>query len=256
MKALNIQLQVVHAILLRETKTRFGNNQLGYVWALIEPILWIATFAAMYHVLGRTGPGGMGIVPFLVTGIVPFLMFRGTAKQCMSAISGNKGLLFYPQVQPLDLVLARVLLEWVTYFLVFTVLMTVPALVDGELVVDNLLRVLMGLALASGLGTGLGLVFCGLSVFSPTAERLHGPMIRPLFWTSGIFFMVEALPTAARDLLLYNPVLHAVELVRDGWFPGHHAPHVNAWYPAAWVLVLLFFGLSLERVARRRLQLT
>jgi len=256
MKALSVQLQVVHAILLRETKTRFGSNQLGYVWALIEPMLWVATFGGMYYVLGRMGPPGMDMVPFLVTGIVPFLMFRGTATQCMNAISGNKGLLFYPHVQPLDLVLARVLLEWTTYVLVFAVMMAVPALLSGELAIDNPLRIIVGFVLASGLGTGVGLVFCGLSVFSPTVERLQGPLLRPLFWLSGIFFVVDALPTSARDLLLYNPVLHTVELVRDGWFPGRQSQHVDAWYPAAWVLVLLFFGLSLERVARRRLQLT
>ena len=57
-------------------------------------------------------------------------------------------------------------------------------------------------------------------------------------------------------MLLYNPVVHAIELVRDGWFPGYQSRHINPWYPAMWILVLLFFGLSLERVARRRLQLT
>ena len=49
------QLQVVHALLLRETKTRFGANQLGYLWALIEPSLVIAMFAIVYGAFGALG---------------------------------------------------------------------------------------------------------------------------------------------------------------------------------------------------------
>jgi capsular polysaccharide transport system permease protein len=256
MRALTVQLQVIYALLLRETKTRFGENQLGYLWALIEPLLWIGVFTTMYYMLGREGPPGMHLVPFLVTGIIPYLLFRETSSRTASAIDANKGLLYYPQVRPLDLVLSRALLEWTTMLVVFALLMGAFALFQGRLRVDHALRVVLGLLLASAMGVGLGLVFCGLSVFTSAAQRLQGPLLRPLIWTSGVFFVVDSLPTRARQFLLYNPLLHAVELVRGGWFPTHESRYVSVTYPAFWAICLLFFGLSLERVARRRLQLT
>lgn len=256
MRGLLVQLQVVHALLLREVKTRFGAHKMGYLWALIEPILWVATFAAMYVLLGRLNPPGIDPVPFLVTGILPFVLFRETAARTLTAIEANKGLLFYPQVRPLDLVLARAILELATHLVVITLLLGGVALWDGNLPHGQPLLLLAGLVLASGLGTSLGLVFCGLSTFSNTVERIFSPLLRPLFWTSAVFFPSSSLPTAARDLLLYNPVLHVVELVRSGYSAGYDARHVNAWYPAVWVIALLFFGLSLERVARRRVQLS
>ena len=67
---------------------------------------------------------------------------------------------------------------------------------------------------------------------------------------------MESLPGGFRDALLMNPLVHAIELVRDGWFPGYHARHVDVWYPLTWILVLLFFGLGLERMARRKLELS
>jgi capsular polysaccharide transport system permease protein len=256
MRGLLIQLQVIHALLLREVKTRFGKHHLGYGWALLEPVLWIATFLALYHVMGRAAPPGMSVLAFLVTGIVPFGLFRNASQQTLSAIAGNKGLLFYPQVRPLDLVFSRGLLETVTQFVVFILLMGGAALVDGKLRIDSVLVTLLGLSLAAGLGVSLGLVLCGLSVLSPAVERIHAPLLRPLFWVSAIFYSVEATPQPLRNVILYNPVAHAIELVRDGWFEGYQARYISAWYPASWVLVLLFFGLSLERVARRRLELT
>src|SRR4051794_6139116 len=105
------QLQVVHALLLRETKTRFGITKLGYLWAIIEPALWIGTFSAFYSSFRHLATPGMNIVAFITCGIIPFSMFRDIAGRCMVAISSNMGLLFYPQVRPLDLVIARVVLE-------------------------------------------------------------------------------------------------------------------------------------------------
>jgi capsular polysaccharide transport system permease protein len=250
-----IQLQVVYALLLRETKTRFGESHLGYLWAIVQPLLWIAMFVALYELLGRMAPPGMSIVGFLATGIVTYALFRETASRCLSAINSNKGLLFYPQVRPLDLVAARALLETTTQLIVMGIIMTGLALYVGKFAIDSLLEIALGMGLAAGLGTSLGLICCGLSVFSRSVERLFPALLRPLFWLSAIFHPVESVPNAFRDILLINPVTHAIELVRQGWFPGYYARHVDPWYPAAWVLVLAFFGLSLERVARRRIEL-
>ncbi|MBX3127612.1 MAG: ABC transporter permease [Polyangiaceae bacterium] len=256
MRELLVQLRVIRALVLRETRTRFGQYRLGYVWALIEPLLWIATFGGMYLLLDRPAPNGLPLVAFLATGIVPFLLFRETSGRVVPAIDANKGLLFYPLVRPLDLVAARVLLEFATHMVVLGILLSTLAVLQGGVRIDNVLVLLTGLLLASGLGAGMGLVFCGLSVFTSSAERVHGPLLRPLFWTSAIFFSSDTLPEPARSALLYNPVLHAVELVRDGWFAGYHPRDISMAYPAVWVLVLLFLGLTLERVARRRIQLT
>lgn len=250
------QLNVVYALLLRETKTRFGKNQLGYLWALGQPILYIAMFAGLYHLIGRLVPPGMSVIAFLTTGIVPFSLFRETATRCVSAIASNKGLLFYPQVRPLDLVLARAVLEGATHVIVMAVLLGAMALYDGLPRVESVLEVLAGLGLASALGFSLGLVCCGLSVYSPTVDRLFPVVTRVLFWTAALFHPLESLPKKMRDIFMLNPLTHAIELVRDGWFPGYGARHVDVWYPMAWVLVLLFFGLSLERTARRSLELT
>lgn len=256
MRGAMTQLQVVYAILLRETKTRFGAHKLGYLWAVLQPLLWIAMFAGLYHAFGRMAPPGMSVVAFLATGIVPYSLFRETSGRCLTAIDANKGLLFYPQVRPLDLVVARVLLEGATQSVVLLVLLGAVALFEGAVRIDNSLNVMLGFGLASGLGASFGLVCCGLSVYSRTVDQLYPALLRVLFWLSAVFHPLESVPKSLRDILALNPIIHAIELVRDGWFPGYDARHIDPWYPAVWVLVLSFFGLTLERVARRRLELS
>lgn len=250
------QFEVVHALAIRETRTRYGAHRLGYFWAVVEPALFILTFFLVFEVAGREAPVGMSVFTFLATGVLPYLLFAKTTEQVANAINGNKALLFYPQVSPLDLVIARVFLEFVTYFVVFAVLMTIESLYEQRFIVDDPLLVVGGFFLASLLGTGLGLLFCGLAQFSNVVDRARGPIMRPFFWVSGIFFTATTLPLEARSLLLHNPVLHATELTRAGWFTRYEPTFADFSYAVSWALGLLLVGLVLERVVRRRIQVT
>lgn len=255
-RALWVELQVLHGLVLRETRTRFGAHQLGYLWALLEPILWIGTLYSLFEFGQRSPPSGMTMVGFLATGLVPYQLFRDSTGKVQAAINANKGLLYYPQVRPLDLMLSRALLEGATALSVFTVLLGGEALVLGRLEFDDALTVLLGLALAASLGGSLGGVLCALGTFSNAVERFSGPILRPLFWISAVFFTANDLPPQVRDIFLYNPVLHVVEIVRDGWFSGYSANYATALYPLTWIFVLTFFALALERVARRRIEVS
>lgn len=251
------QFEVLNALILREIKTRFGSHHLGYLWALIEPTLWIGTFVGMFYLFGRTAPNSMDTVSFIATGLIPFILFRETCGRAVAAISANKGLLFYPQIQPLDLVMARVVLESVTLLLVFAVIVATAASFDGTWpVVADWLEFVLGFLAAGALGGSLGLVLVALGVFFPVVERLYGPVLRPLFWVSGIFFTANGLPAAARHAMLLNPVLHIVEFVRGGWFVEYEPEYASASYVASWIVSLTFLGLVLERVARRRLEMS
>lgn len=250
------QLEVLNALILREIKTRFGDHQLGYLWALIEPSLWIGTFVGIFYLFGRSSPSGMDPVSFIATGLIPYMAFRNTTSKAVNAIDANKGLLFYPQVQPLDLVLARAVLEFVTLIMVFCVIIFAASMWRGTLPhVADWVQLVFGFVAASALGTSLGLVLSGLSVFTPTIERLHGAILRPMFWFSGVFFTANGLPLAARELMLYNPVLHVIEFVRSGWFVEYRSQYASMGYATTWIVGLTFLGLVIERAARRRLEL-
>ncbi len=250
------QMQVVHAVALRETRTRFGAHQLGYLWALAEPIAWILMLDLFFELGGRTAPVGMDLFSFLATGLLGYDLVVQVAGRISAAIDGNRSLLFYPHVQPVDLVVARVWLEAGTVLTVFAILMLGHAAVVGRFEVDEPLLLIIGLLLAAGLGSGLGLVFCMLEELVPVFERIRGPLMRPLFWVSGIFFTAASVPYQLRQAMLWNPVLQCIEMIRAGWFRSYQAPFVNPAYVGGWIVGLFFFGLTLERVVRRRMQVT
>jgi capsular polysaccharide transport system permease protein len=197
----------------------------------------------------------MDLFSFIATGVVPYTLFSSSVRRVAEAINGNKSLLYYPQVRPIDLVMARSALEAATFSAVFLLLLGGRALYVQELQVESPLHVIAGMATASLLGTGFGMIFCALGQIAPSVDRARGPLMRPRFWISGIFFTAEMVPEAMRDVALANPVLHATELVRAGWFHDYSARHVELGYVAAWLLALLFAGLLLERAVRRKIEM-
>ena len=250
------QLWVIQTLALRETRTRFGSHRLGYVWALLEPLVWIGTFWGMFHLAQKAPPTGMDMLTFLATGVIPYDIFSKSADRCAASIDANRGLLFYPQVHPLDIVFARAGLEFATYVVVFAIIIGAHALLIGGFVVANPLMLLQGLVLASLLGTSLGLVFAALSVENNLVDRVRGPLMRPLFWTSGIFFTLNSLPLVAREVMLWNPVIHCVEFVRSGFFESYEGEHMSASYVLLWILGLGFVGLTVERAVRHKVEVT
>src|SRR5205085_8269171 len=54
--AAQTQARVIHALIIRETRTRFGESKLGYGWALLEPVLHILMLSLVFAVMMRGRP--------------------------------------------------------------------------------------------------------------------------------------------------------------------------------------------------------
>ena len=70
----------IHALLMRELKTRFGAKKLGYFWALAEPIAQAAIFALLFTLIGRTSITGVPVALFLIIDCIcpiPQLLYLG-----------------------------------------------------------------------------------------------------------------------------------------------------------------------------------
>lgn len=250
------QVRVIAALLVRETRTRFGHSRVGYLWAVSESLVTIGLFWGINRIAGRSAIHGMDLFPYLAMGVIPFFCFAHAYGKVSMAIIQNRPLLFYPQVMPVDVMLARGLLEIATSLLVFALVLGGYGLVTYDVSVEDSLLTISSLLMAGLLGTAWGIVLSGLYVAIPSAQRMINIVMRPLFWVSGLFFTANDLPSAARSFMLWNPVLHCTELARDGWFTEYTAHYADPTYVWLWILGCAAVGLSLERVVRRKVQVT
>jgi capsular polysaccharide transport system permease protein len=239
--------------MLREIHTIHGSSRLGYLWVLINNIVMLTFLWKIREILGFRPPHGMPVPTFLISGYAVWGIVSGITNRSISAVNGNRALLTFPQVTPLDVMLARVGVITATEVLVAAILLSVTVAAGYNQPSPDWGGV-MGVILASAtLGLGLGTLLGALNVLFPVVERLTPIVFRFLFFVSGVFFSLRSVPYRFRDLLGYNPILQLVEWSRLSLSPHYSAPDIDTNYLIAVCLPLLTLGALLERYMRSQI---
>ena len=249
--AFQIQRRVIWALILRETKTLFGKHKLGYLWALINASFTLVIFWGIRELAGATAPAGMSTPVFLIGGFVPWFIFSETVTGAMNGISGNRALLAYPQVFPVDILVARSLLHGALYTCVMVFMLSTAYFIGYAVPLHDPAAMLISLLLSSFLGFGIGAIASALTLMWPTTSLVVPMLLRVLFFTSGLFFSVEFAPVSVREILFYNPLSHLIELQRNGMSEGYESHFIYLPYVIGFVLLSLSLGLLLERYSRQ-----
>jgi len=245
-----VQGRVVWALMLREIHTIYGDTRLGYLWALINNCFSMAVFWGIRSMLGFHPPHGMSIAAFLVSGFALWFIINQTVSRSITAISGNRALLTFPQVTPMDVMLARVVVITATELVAATIIIMASLAFGLQAPEPNWAVLLAALSLAALFGLGLGSLLAALNVIFPLLEKLVPMALRILFFISGVFFSVSRMPPAIQKYVAWNPILQIIEMARQGLNPHYQVAEVDPVYLVLVVLILLTLGLLLERYVR------
>ena len=247
-----IQRDVVFALFIREMKTRFGKFRLGYLWAILEPLSFVLILSMIRMFFNNRGIGGIDHPVFYATGIMPFLFFQHCVNVCLHAVDSNIGLFNYQRVRPIDAVLARVLLEVSIMMATALLVAGVLCLLGFQIRLDDPLGFLLTMLLLGLFSLGIGLGLSVLGGLSNEVQKITPILIRPLFFISGIFFMISNIPQPFQDYLLLNPILHQIELCRSNMYCDYKTPVNGFSYLAICTLVVAFTGLASSHIYRRK----
>lgn len=251
--AWKIQQSVIYAFFARELKTRFGQSQIGYIWALLGPVAHLLVLLYIFGATGRKILPNVDFAIFLVTGLQIFFYYKLISDRAAESMNANRALLAYRHVQPIDDIWARVLLETVIFIAVFLTLLGIFALLGLKVLPARPLEVCLAYFLLMVFALGVGMSFGVVCVFFPDVKKILSIINTPLYFASGVFFPIAAIPSPYHDWLLWNPILNAIELGREGYFPAY--PHGGA----SWTFLVcsaslsLLFGLALYRAKRFQL---
>lgn len=244
------------ALYLREVKTRLGGQWWGLVWTLAEPLANAAMLFFIYAQLRARAVGGVDTLLFLVTGLLPFQLFKSLVLRGMEAIEANQGLFAYRQVRPVDAVLARAGVELTLGTVMLGVTALVLAWMGHDIWPRQPLELLACSALLVAFGTALGL-FAAVVTAGPLARGRAVVRLAflPIYLSSGAIFPIASLPQGVRDAFLFNPLVHLLDALRAGVFgPDYRvAPGSSVAVPLACTLVIGVLAMGLYRMRRDQL---
>ncbi len=249
---LKIQRKVIGALFMREVLTRFGRHNIGFLWMFVEPMLFTLGVTALWYFSRANHGSTLPIVAFALTGYSSVLLWRNMPGRCVSAIEPNLSLLFHRQVRLIDVYTARILLEGAGATLSFVLLSVVYIGLEAMSPPEDVLKVAEAWLLLAWFGGALALVIGTLAFFSETVEKLWHPCSYIIFPLSGSAFLVEAMPPAAQKIILILPMVHGIELLREGYFGSKVHSIYDLQYMVSVTIGLTFFGLLLLRMVSRR----
>ncbi len=256
LRAIVLQGDVVGALVLRELHTRFGRENIGYLWLFGEPLM-LASAVGLMHAHAKLGfAGGLETMPFVIGGYCYFMAFRSIVSRAESVIEANRPLLNFRQVTLFDMLLARALLEAVSTIVVMSVLLYGAYVLGIGVPLGRPLIMFVSLVVLIWFSFALSMVVAALAAKSHLFARILHPILYLFLPLSGAFYVFGWLPPGVREFLLYLPLAHIFEISRVGLFADFTSPYINYPYLMFWCLGLSFIGLVLLRRTRRSIHVS
>jgi len=217
-------------------------------------MLFTLGIVGLWSAAGMSHSDQVPVAAFAITGYSSVLLWRGTVNRCNLAIQANVQLLYHRNVRLLDVMIARSTLELAGTTASFVLLIGIFWTIGWVQPPHDLAQVILGWLMLAWFGVGLGLLIGSATAYSDLVERFWHPVAYLMFPLSGAAFMVEWLPAEAREVILWLPMVHGVEILRGGYFGHLVKTHADLGYMVSCCLALTLAGLLLLRDASLRVE--
>lgn len=250
---LRIQIRVIKALLIRELTTRFGRENIGFLWVMAEPLLFAGLVGIVWRYMKGPEEHGVGIVAFVASGYIPLTFLRNSFGRCTSIFVANGSLMYHRQIKILDFIFVRVLIEFIGAMMAWIFISLVLGYFGLFPIPANLGFLLAGWFLYFFLVLAMCLIVAPVSEMSEVLEKLMPVTIYIAIPFSGTFTMVSWLTSNVRDLMLLSPMVTPLEMMRYGLFGDVVRPYYAPSVTIATSLICMVVGLALCRHVRRNL---
>ena len=256
-KSLKIQIDVIRGLYYRELLTRISKLRFGLIGILIEPIALITIWLLLIGFRrGFVPVFSLDLIIFLTAGNIIYELFSSISRRSIDSINANQALFYYSRVKPFDTICARALVEINSYGILYIVIVLSYFYFKNMWRIDNLPLILVSYLLTSIFAIGLGLIFMTAGRRITYTTQILNVIFRPLYFLSGSFFSLAALPESIKPWLAWNPLLHAIELSRKGFSDFYLLdPLISLSYLFKITIITLFLGLFIY-VKNERILLT
>lgn len=248
-----IQSRVIGALMIREVTTRFGRENIGFLWIMVEPLLFAMLVGIMWNFMKGASEHGISVMTFTVSGYIPLVLFRHAVSRAVGLFKANGALMYHRQIKILDFVLVRFLIEFIGHLMAYFFIALVLHALGIFPVPHDLGFMLLGWLYYSLFTLALCFILAPLSEVSDVLEKLLPVTTYIMIPFSGAFTMMSWMTPAVQDFLWYSPFIHPMEMMRYGIFGNAVLPHFDYAYTPAVSMVCLAFGLFLCRRIRKKL---
>lgn len=187
--------ELVKNLVVRDLKVRYKNSVLGVLWSLLNPLLMMVVFTAVFTVM--RGQAVSDFPVFVLIGLLPWQFFSNSVMAATGAVVGNAHLInkvYFPREV---LIISGVLSNLVNFLLALVVLVPIMLLFHIPLTIwAALLPLVILVQLIFTLGVSF--VVATANVFYRDVQMIMDVVLLAGFFLTPIFYSLDILPHSYR----------------------------------------------------------
>jgi capsular polysaccharide transport system permease protein len=216
------------------------------LWVFLEPAGQLVVIMTVFSLIGRAPSYGDSFSLFLLTGVLMLTLFSTGGMLVMSGVASYRSKARLPGVGLFHAAIAKILFKLISAAVYSTILIyCVGYFEDTPTYPRHMDKVLAAFFWCATLGFGVGLIRAYSILFMPIFNRIYAVISRGLIFVSGVFFAPSFMPPQMREVLIWNPVLHAIELMRLGVYDQYPTIVFSMEYLQLWALGAVALGVTL-----------
>jgi homopolymeric O-antigen transport system permease protein len=203
--------EIVRNFVARSLKIKYHGSFLGYLWSLIDPLVYMVVFYFLYVILAGRPQRGYSLS--ILLGVLTWRFFSSLLQDLTQALVGNQALIkrvYFPREV---FVLSSVGFQLVSYGLSLMVVLPFMAFF-GIAPTWRLAMLPATILLLVLFTTGIGMIASCLNARARDTREIVSLAVRVGFWLTPVFYTLDRIPPDWRNLYLLNPLAAFLTLVR------------------------------------------
>jgi ABC-type polysaccharide/polyol phosphate export permease len=209
--------ELILALALKELRVRYKRSALGFLWALLNPLLMMIILAVVFSTVMRIAINEYAV--FLVSALLPWTFFSQALSYAVESIVGNADLLKKVYVGKAIFPVAAVLSNVINFFLslIPLVLVLVVLRFPFHWTWIYLPVPLLGLILFTA---GCGFFCATANVFFRDVSHIIQVVLSAWFYFSPVIYSLDFVPARYHLLFHLNPMLYILNGFRLAIYYG------------------------------------
>lgn len=238
-RSLYANRSLLRSLVIRDIETRYRGTMLGFLWAVVYPLMMLAVYAFVFGGVfnARWGSGGdmKDFVLMLYCGLIVHALFSETLSRSPAAVLSNPSYV-KKVVFPLELLPISHLASAIFNTLIGLGLLCVFLLIQHQSIPPTALYVPLVFIPLLLLTAGLAWFLAAIGVFFRDVGQMIGVGMSVLLFLSPVFYPASSAPALAQKLIYLNPLTYPMEELRAVLILGNQ-PDWSYW--------LAYFAVSL-----------
>lgn len=241
LKRLRQYSHLITALTVHRLKVRYARTHLGWTWAVLQPVSFMAVFTLMFSLLGRSPSGDVPYPLFAYAALVPWTAFAAGVANAATSLTSHSSLLTKVAF-PREILPATYVVVALVDVAVASIILLALGTWYGVAIGANIFWVIPTLLLMAVFLAGVALLLAAIQVRHRDVGVAVPILLQVWMFATPIIYPLEAARGALSPQLyaLYtlNPLVAVVDTFRRATI-FNQAPDPSAWLSALVCSLLL-----------------